>query len=710
MGIGPLLLCVLLIVVLWWGPGWILGEALGVRRVLLPVVAPLLGMGVLTVIGVMGNSLGLSWQLLPVTGVLLLLSAVLFALRMALRRKFPDKFGGPEKSKPSIFGKSFFAGSWWILLAGLLAGGAVAATSWIVGTEGLLGINQDWDIPWHANMIRLISVNHEWDPSIAGNFAYYDTTISEAPIRSYPIAFHAVLSLFWPMSGVSIPVFLNVFVMVMMAVQLPLSTMALTMLVTRRPIAIAAAAAVSGWFTVYPYDLLWRGPLIPFFAGMLLVGPFAMLAVKGAVERQKFWIPGIAFGAVGLIAVHPSLAFVVLPVLLFWLLSALVRRKGRILGITVYLAVSGVMAVILGLPIISQMLKESERVSKQVWAADTDRNGAIQNVLFLNHGSMAMPILTALVAIGCLAVVLRIRMWWYFGPVLAFAFLSVYTMGTDNPRFMTLTAPFYDDQWRIFGILVMLLIPLAGLGVAQLGEAIAWLVHRVRRRQPDTGRGATAAEETKIASRTRTSTVSAVAAAVVLVVCGIAAIPYFKQNAERININTKVDGATLSASEVGLLSKIDQYVPQDATVLNDSCDGSVWMYALGNRMPMIRHFEILPTNRQLLVLQKLPELATDPEVRKAASELGIEWVYVADGKIRAWDEPKPGLTQPDSIPYLKLVVREGNAALYQIDWSQLPGGKDAFDADAANRLQLDGVSGILENRDPDGIAPLGRIC
>lgn len=159
-----------------------------------------------------------------------------------------------------------------------------------------------------------------------------------------------------------------------------------------------------------------------------------------------------------------------------------------------------------------------------------------------------------------------------------------------------------------------------------------------------------------------------------------------------------------------LLSKIDQYVPQDATVLNDSCDGSVWMYALGNRMPMIRHFEILPTNRQLLVLQKLPELATDPEARAAASELGIEWVYIADGRIRAWDEPKAGLTHPDSIPYLKLVVRDGNAALYRIDWSQLPGGKQAFDAAAKDRVQLDGVPGILENRNPDGIAPLGRIC
>lgn len=704
MGIGPLLLCVLLIVLLWWGPGWLLGEALGVRRSILPVVAPLLGMGALTVIGVMGHSLGLSWQLLPVAAVLLVLAALLFVLRIFLQRRFPDRFGAPKASRPGVFGKHHISGAWWIMLVGLVAGGAVAAVSWTVGTEGLLGINQDWDIPWHANMIRLISVNHEWDPGIAGNFAYYDTSIPDAPIRSYPIAFHALLSLVWPLTGVSIPVFLNVFVLVMMAVQLPLSAMALTMVVTRRPIAVAAAGAVSGWFTVYPYDLLWRGPLIPFFAGMLLVGPFALLAIKGALEGRKFWIPGIAFGAVGLIAVHPSLAFVVLPLLVFWFISAAIRRRGRILGITIYLAVAGVLAVILGLPIIQQMLKESERVSKMVWAPDTDRNGAIQNIIFLHHGSMAMPILTAMVAVGCLAAVLRIRMWWYFGPVLAFAFLSVYTMGSDSPRFLNLTAPFYDDQWRIFGILVMLLVPLAGLGVAQAAEAAEWLVARIRRRRSS---GADTGDDSRRRPR-RLVTVGA--AFVVLLVAGVAATPYFKQNAERININTKVDGATLSSSEVDLLSHMDQYVPQDATVLNDSCDGSVWMYALGNRMPMIRHFEVLPTNRQLLVLQKLPELVTDQAAREAASELGIEWVYIADGRIRAWDEPKPGLTHPDSVPYLKLVKREGNAALYHIDWSELPGGKAAFDAASKDRVQLDGVPGILENRNPDGIAPLGRIC
>lgn len=711
MDLGPLALSVALIALVWWGPGWLLGEAMGIRRLLLPAVAPLIGVGALASIGAVGRLVGMVWNPLTVAAALIVLAAVLFAVRMAVSRRRPAKEAEP------FFGRWGFRGAWLLLALGVVAGGAVAVTSWTVGTQGLLGINQDWDIPWHANMIRLIAENEMWDPSIAGNFAYYDTTIAQAPIRSYPIAFHAMLALVWPVTGVALPTFLNVFVAVMLAVQLPLSTMALGLLVTRRPVALAAAAAVSGWFTVYPFDLLWRGPLIPFFAGMLLVGPFCLLAVRAALGRQWVWVPGIAFGAVALIAVHPSLAFVAAPLLVFWFISMVVRRRQAAVVPAAVLASGAVLSALLGLPIIQQMLKEAERVSKQVWAADTDRMGAFQNIVFLHHGSIPQPILSVMVGLGVLALLLRPKMWWYLFPVLAYAFLAAYTMGSNSTLFASLSAPFYDDQWRVFGILVMLLVPLAGLGIAQLAEAVGWVAGRVRAAR--SGRRARSGSHALREARTTAGAASApapapavvVAAAVLaLLVAGLGARPYFIENAGRIAINTQVEGATLSTAEVRLLSRIADYVPQDATVLNDSCDGSVWMYALGNRMPMIRHFEILPTNRQLLVLQKLPELAVDEQARAAAAELGIEYVYVADGRIRAWDEPKPGLTNPDGVPFLRVLTRDGNAALYKVDWDALPGGRAQLEATEEDRHQLGDVPGILLNTDPDGIAPLGRIC
>ncbi len=707
MAAGPLFLSVVLIILIWWGPGWLLGEAMGIRRILLPAVAPLVGVGALSSIGVIGNAVGLPWEIGPVALVVVIVAVLLFVLRRALVHWRPRLFSagsaatGPPAPTPSFFGRYRLPGAWWLIAGGLVVGGVVGIVTWTAASDGFVGINQDWDIPWHANMIRLLTETHTWDPNIAGHFAYYDSNIADAPIRNYPIAFHAVLALVWPFTGAALPAFLNIYVVVMLAVQLPLSTMALTAVVTRRPIAIASAGAVSTWLAVYPYDLLFRGPLIPFFAGLLLAGPFALLACYGALKRKIFWIPGIAFGAVALVAVHPSLVFVVVAILLFWFISTAVRLRTRIFRATGYLLVAMVLALAVGLPIIAQMLGEAGRVSKVVWPADTDRIGAIKDILFLSHGSPPQPILSVVVALGCVALLLSVRTWWYVGPVLLFAAMTVYTLSSNDPKFLWLTSPFYDDQWRIFAILVMLLTPIAGLGVALTADSIRWLLVK--------GRARLKAGSVSVRSW-QPGLITSVVAALLVVAVGIAAVPYFRANAARAGQNTKISGPTLSAGEVELLSNMDKYVPENATVLNDACDGSVWMYALGNRMPMIRHFEVLPTNRQLLVLDDLPQLPTNPAVRKAAAELGIEWVYVADGRIRAWDTPKPGLTNAGSLPFLHLVVRNGNAALYRIDWSMLPGGIKQLQDLSQTRQQLAGVPGVWDNTNPDGIAPLGRIC
>lgn len=721
MSLGVALVSVMLAAVVWWGPGWLFGEALGVRRILLPAVAPVMSLGLLSAIGIIGTPVGLPWAPLPVLLVVLLVSAVAHAGRTAVLRA--RRLPAGDADEPASAGVPADAGTATgrrggpppttaltpsavvILVGGLLVGAVVGAVTWLKGSAFLSGINQDWDIPWHANMVRLIASSEVWDPGIAGNFAYYDTVIAEAPIRGYPIAFHAALSLVWPMSGAPIPGFINAMVLVLVAIQLPLSAMALAAMVTRYPVAIAAAGAVSTWFAGFPYDMLWRGPLVPLVAGLVLVGPFGLLASRGAVGRRWWWTLGAAVGAVGILSIHPSLAFVAGVVLTFWFLGRIIARRGRVLGETVFLAVSGALAVVIGWPVISWMLGESERVSDVTWAADTDLRGAVDNLIYLHHGSVAVPLGTAMVAVGLLAMIARPRTWWYLGPVGLAAWLAAYMMGLDDERFLWATAPFYDDQWRTFGIYIMLIAPIAGLGVFQVARTTTLLYLRL------TARGAASRERRSTRPRERrTLPVTAAVAAVLVGLAGLVSIPVFKDNVNRVSPSTVVAGPTLSVGEVRLLTSISTWVPEDATVLNDSCDGSVWMYALGDRMPMIRHFEVLPTNRQLLLWERFPDLAEDPAVRQAAAEMGIEWVYVADGRIRAWDEPKAGLESLDDLPFLTLVAREDNASLYRIDWAEVPGGVEQLDPYRANLLRRSGVAGVWENAAPDSIAELGWIC
>lgn len=700
-----------LIVVIWWGPGWLLGEALGVRRIILPAAAPVIGLGLLSVVGSFGGLVHLPWTLPIVTAAVLVLSATAYGLRVVVgRRRTSPAAPADQRADPANGHDSTEAchphRHWWTLAAGLVPAALVGGHTWLSGTSNLRTINQDWDIPWHANMVRLIAESHQWDAHIAGHFAYYDTALANAPVRSYPIALHAVLALVWPVSGVTIPTFINTFVLVLVAIQLPLSTMALTAVLTRRPVAIAAAGAISAWLAVYPWDLLWRGPLIPYLAGMLAVGPFVLLAVVAAGRRQWSALTAVSLSAVALIAVHPSLAFVAAPVLACWLLAQFASRTPGALRSGVYLLSAGALAAMLGLIVIRDMVQEAGRVASVTWPPDSSTLGALRNLLLLTHvKSQMVYVAPILVVLALIRLAMRPRSAWYLVPVALFAALAGYTMSstTKAPWF---TAPFYDDQWRIFAVYVMLAVPLLGLGVDVAADGLARSTTRLRRgRRTPVVPGLTTSP-----GRLLDAQPTVAAGAVVLLALGAVSLPNLSNNSTRIGYSNELSGWTVSAHSMALMSNISRWVPANQTVLADPCQGSVWMYALGDRMPMIRHFEILPTERQQLLLSRFHDLSTDPAVRSAAGELGIGWVFVSGGRIRPWDKPRPGLTNLSALPFLTLVAKDGDASLYKVDWNRVPGGQGTVTASASHQVTEPGVPGVWQSSDPSPLAPQGRIC
>ncbi|MFC8502034.1 DUF6541 family protein [Pedococcus sp. NPDC057267] len=618
------------------------------------------------------------------------------------RRPRPASTGGDGRSDdPGRRGLP-----WWTTLAGLVPAALVAGHTWLKGTSGLRTVNQDWDIPWHANMVRLIADSRAWDPHVAGHFAYYDTALANAPVRSYPIALHAELALVWPASGLDIPTFINAFVLVLVTLQLPLSTMALASVVTRRPVAVAAAGAISPWLAVYPWDLLWRGPLIPFFAGMLAVGPFVALAVVAARHRQWGVLPAVAVAAVALVAVHPSLAFVAAPLLVCWWAGRLLARRDDALRSGLYLLAAAVLAAALGLPVVREMVQEAGRVATVSWAPDSSALGAVRNLLFLTHGSRLVYVAPLLAVAALVRFVTRPRTAWYLLPLALYAGLAWYTMSsTSGPPWFT--APFYDDQWRLLAVFTMLAVPILGIGVdvvaAGASTAVTLLVLRRGRRPAPLGDGAS--EWYAGGDRATAAT-----GLVVLVALAAVSLPDVAENSARLTWANKTSGATLSSHSARLMSQLGRWVPASEQVLADPCQGSVWMYALGDRMPVIRHFEVLPTQRQELVLDHFRDMATDPAVRSAAAELDIGWVFVSGGKIRPWDHARPGLTDPSSLPFLQLVARDGDASLYRLDWNRLPGGGSALAAAAGRRVAEPGVPGPWSSREPSAVAPKGHTC
>ena len=703
MAFAPVAWAIVLVVLVWWGPGWLFGEAVGIPRILLPAAAPVVGLGLLSAVGSIGGLVHLPWTIPWVAAACVVVSGAALLLRRVLERRF----GSPKAVESLTTSGTQTAGAsvWWVYGAvGVVLAAVVGGYTWWQGTSGLTTVNQDWDIPWHANMVRLIAESHQWNPHLAGHLAYYDTSLATAPSRSYPIAFHAVLALVWPASGLTIPAFLNVFTLVLVAVQLPLSTMALTAVVLRSPLAVAAAGAISAWLSVYPYDLLWRGPLIPFFAGMLMVGPFMLLATTLSVRRHWPGLLAVGLSGIALIAVHPSLAFVAAPLLLAWLVSTVVRAPDRARAVIGYLVGAGALTVLLGSVVIWEMVLEAGRVAAVSWPPDASLAGAIRDLVVLRHGTPAMYLVPVLGLVALLGLALRgRRALWYLAPVALYALLTIYTRASTAlaPKF---TAPFYDDQWRFFAVYAMLAVPLLGIGVHYVATFLSDTLGRLSTRRPA---GAARGES-------RTGTVPGLRTTAfglgILLVAGVVSAPLVAINEQRLGWSNKVSGRTLSADDIAVMSNMSRWVPASATVLNDACDGSVWMYAIGNRMPMIRHFEIEPTLRQALLLNDFTHLATDPAVRTAAAQLGVEWVYSGDGKIRANDKPRRGLMHLDQQPFLTLVDRVGHASLYRVAWDKLPGGQAQVDRYASTRVTEPGVPGTWESTSPSPIGSRSSVC
>lgn len=685
-----------LILGLWWGPGILIGAAFGFGWRQLVAVAPLISLGVLTTFGVWSGIAGLPWNLTTVAVAVALLAALVLGARLLVARRLRARSGGggdagetttqgldEAAGAPTLVGRRLA-----IVATGILLGAVVGAVIWWRATEGLMLLNQDWDIPWHANMIRLLAETQEWTTSVAGNFAYYDTVVEDAPIRNYPIAFHAVAALAWPGSGLAVTEFLSLFQMLIVALQLPVSAAALTWHLTRRSGATALAALAATMLSSFPYDLLFRGPLIPLVVGLALLGPFLVAAARSGRHFAWRWRFVAGIGAVGLFGAHASIAIVAAVVLLVWFALDVPATSGAFARRGLGLVTIGLVAAVLAGPLVLEMMRESGRVSEITWPAYETVPQAFGEVLFFSHGNgMAQWSWAILLVVGCFAMLRSARVRWYLVAYLVAVAAAAMTAGSDGELITSLTAFVYNDSWRLVGFATLLAVPVIGMGGQRVADGVVQAWRGTRFRQV----GIVA---------------SAVLAAFVLgavVRADVARDVWTLQRGYR-------EGSTVTAAERQMMESLRAIVPPEGQVLNDACDGSVWMFALADRMPMIRHFEIVPTDRQLLLLNDFNQLDTDPKVQQAAAELGITHVYVSDGRVRGYLPRPAGLEGLDQVEALEMVAENEIARTYEIRWDRIPGGEAMFAEAAASHDSHPGVPGIWQSSDPAPLEDQNAVC
>ena len=254
-------------------PGALLGALAGLRGWTLAATAPLLTYALAGLAAPLATAVGVGWSAATFAITTILVGAVGLAVRLAMRRRWPPPERpptGPDWSTTAHAG---------VAVAVLVAlGFGIAAV--LGGIGSLSAIPQDWDAVYHAAGIRYIAETGD-----GGVFGMSQTNWFEGNVHLYyPNAYHVVAAAVYQMSGAAVPTVLNAHT-VLIPGMTALTLVALVHRFGGRPV-LAAATALAIVATTALYDLFWRGPLLPFAAGVALT-PIAAVLVRELLDDRR---------------------------------------------------------------------------------------------------------------------------------------------------------------------------------------------------------------------------------------------------------------------------------------------------------------------------------------------------------------------------------------------------------------------------------------
>jgi hypothetical protein len=419
-------------------------------------------------------------------------------------------------------------------------------------------------------------------------------------------------------------------------------------------IGTAAAAAVCTWFTSFPYDSLWRGPLWPYVAGVAMLPALLAIARHLIVPRGFAGPVGIALAFAGLAGLHTSLVFVAAVYFLLVLLAVLFRlepinwrRSAPSLVATV------VLGVVLAFPLVLPALSSAAGVTSAFWASEATASGALgETITFSPDAAFPQWWIGVPAIIGVFLMIKHRRMPWLVAAYVVFGGLFAATVSLETNLVHALTGIFYNDHYRLAA-----LVPLAG--AIAFGEFV------------NTGAESISARLTRRRPSLKPATMTLASAVVIGLCLGLLSKgAYIGRNSSTLSVNYG-DGPTVTKNEEAAYAWLAQHVEPGEQVMNDKSDGSVWMYALAGVRPVEWTFygADVQTNAGFLGVH-LNDLDHDPRVRHALNELKVRYVIVGKGLVTPDVKMATGLLNLDRTAGFREVFRNPDAVVYEIQGQQ----------------------------------------
>jgi hypothetical protein len=636
---------VLLVLVAFWLPGLAFGAAVRLRGWTLAGAAPVLTFGLVSLGGYLLGKLGIKWNLLSFAGWAATLSVTALAISLVLARRSAAKRA--ESTQEPTETERLTAKQHVMVAVGAALGLAVGATTFLRGISSLDYLNQDWDAPFHGNAVRWIAEHGSIIPGSLGTIANQPNN----PTYFYPDTYHALLATLLDKAGLDMPVLLNSGALAVVLAW-PLGIAALGIAWRLPPFAVAAAAAVSTWFSTFPYDSLWRGPLWPYVAGVAMLPP--VLAIARYLLKPKGWTGPIAIGVAiaGLAGLHTSVVFVLLGLFVLLLLAMLFRLEEVNWRAAAPTMLGGAVAAgILAIPLVLPSLANAAGVTTATWPNEATAAAAFTQMITFSGVAdfpqwwIGLPALA-----GILIMVRRRIMPWFVAGYAVFGGLYAVTVSLDSPLINAMTGPFYNDAWRLAALLPLFGAIAFGVFASTGGQ---WLAERYRNRLPSSWSATTAGLAGGLA---------------VLLVAALLSGAYISRNSMRLSLQYH-DGPGVNHLERAAYGWLAQHVQRDEPVMNDMFDGSVWMYALAGVRPVEWTFygNLDGGSKQTYLTRNLNKLDTDPTVCRYLTDLGIRYVVVGSGFVRTDYSQGTGFAGLAWTKGFNEVYRNAGSVVYEIE-------------------------------------------
>ncbi|WP_180357672.1 DUF6541 family protein [Streptomyces sp. NP160] len=683
---------------LLWVPGALLGRALGMRRRWALAAAPALTWGLVALGAVAVPRAGLRWTTTTAALVLAVAVGAALVLRLLPRRRRPPRRrarsgrrGEPGTGAvPAAAAVALVAPATGVAVAAAL----VVAVAWRAGHR-LGDVAQTWDAVYHANLTTLIADTGDSDPVSA------PSALASAGWRDvstyYPDALHALAALAVRTTGAGSAAVLDVLAALVAGAVLPVAVAALAgaLAPSRRSTAAAVAAVVAVLPVAAPWDQWWRGVWSygAALATAVLVAALAVRALEGRLvpRRPVSAAAAVLLGVAGVAGLQPAGVVLAGVLVLGWALSRLARdvlgggaadgsapTRAGLAGLAgaavgTLLLPPLVLALARWSPALGSLAAYDYATRPPTWAGAGEALASVLGGVRRISGGygfglppqggqwvLAAAVLAAVVLLAtsraaawlavvwALAVAAAVATVVPVGPVLAQVVGPAGAAAADALRSVTLF--FYNAPFRLMAVVAVVGAVAVGVAAARAAELLGPQLARAR--------GA------------RRTVMRAGAGAAALLLVGSAAVSTLDTAAPRLAAGyaPRVTGPDQRAVMDRLAQVVrDQPLPAGATVASDPVDGSAWLYSLHDLPVLFRHYAPGPlTPDAQLLLARLDDVDTDPDVQRALRDLRVCYVYAGGEPVYASMQPAPGFTDLDLTASLEPVARAGTASAYRV--------------------------------------------